>query len=59
MKGYVVGLGIVIVTAIIALSICVCCCKIDVCRGSKKEKISLLNTTIYTENDGGEIIVSV
>jgi hypothetical protein len=59
MKGYVVGLGIVIVTAIIALSICACFCKIDVCRGSKKEKIPLLNTAIYTGNDGGEIIVSV
>lgn len=59
MKGYVIGLGIVIVTTIIALSICSCLCKTNACIGTKKEKISLLNTEIYTGNDGGEIIVSV
>jgi hypothetical protein len=49
MEGYVIGLGIVIITAIIALSICACCCKIDLCRGTKKEKIPLLNTEYILE----------
>jgi hypothetical protein len=58
MQYYAIGLGIVIITTIIAISICACLCKSDICTNNKKEKIPLLNTNIYIE-DGTEIIVSI
>jgi hypothetical protein len=59
MEYYVLGLGIVIITTIISLSICTCLCRTTICGSNKREKIPLLYTQIYTQKDGGEIFASV
>ncbi len=49
MDYYAVGLCITIITAIISLSICACCCKINTCSDRKYEHNPLLDTHNYVE----------